>query len=830
MVRTARRCALPARIVGFLVALLAPGGLAAIDHPPKQILIDAKIVEASRRFGDEIGLFRRDGCDGAAQLLISLPAAPGGVQIDAVRLELDRRAARSLEPAVLPPGWSHRPVGPVATFSGPPTATGRLGFALELGDIELELTPKLEASAAGRIVLQAEPKIVPLSSCGTRGELEHVLRLPQSIAPGDTIEFVPLDPRTTPGGGAWTIGGLRAEWNGRFDAPGYRLKMPDQFGDKVTPESRLRVRYVDDWGFRLVDGPADDVELRTTPRPPAGEPRVRDCSKQVLDGHTFCLCGDFPPGAASELTINGKPMGQYLVSSGPTVLNFRLPGDFAPGPIEIGSRSGFDVLDGESVLIKVRAAIDRAQLQRGQSTQLELALAGTTEPVDLRLRNTTPDKVRLDGGDEVVVTTAGGERNTVQRGVHAVSPGPFQITYSLTIGSCACAENGESRIEQPPMPPPPGLGTPPPGDQIGDRIEEWNGRWRTWVDRLRQIDCRDEQVEEYVRQVSAELERLETWLAEIWPKIQQLELDASLGDDPAARRLVEAYHELAHRAESLKEHLIDILLLPRCEDVEHDDSVDVPPIVDPGDFDVVGDPPKGPPPPPPGNDKIEKKKVEPQRCGADITKAFDEAFDRVSRRIHDLPAGERGERAADFMKRNAPWGWFDEKSPVWEEPEAKDDHLLWWDAGPIVLEPCALLDSPCQGTAWLWGRCLAAEQISMLLEGLVEGMLGLPADAKTEYERSSGNPMHGWGRQVGEAAEAHRNQNGSGRWQEFRDRTVQAFNGQYGLWNPACSACEKCGLYSTIFEIDWTNEPWELSDGRFQKPDGSIVRLDDKVF
>jgi len=73
-------------------------------------------------------------------------------------------------------------------------------------------------------------------------------------------------------------------------------------------------------------------------------------------------------------------------------------------------------------------------LAQGQSATLTWTVIGTTEPVRLRLRNTSPTVGMLQGGDVQVAVTSGGTPNTVSRIVTGVSQGTFDVTVEIDDG------------------------------------------------------------------------------------------------------------------------------------------------------------------------------------------------------------------------------------------------------------------------------------------------------------------------------------------------------------------------------------------------------------
>lgn len=83
----------------------------------------------------------------------------------------------------------------------------------------------------------------------------------------------------------------------------------------------------------------------------------------------------------------------------------------APGTIQVTKTSG--------------------RIAPGQIATLTFTVAGITEPVRIRLRNTSPRVGSLEGGNVQIATTSGGSPNTVTRRVMGLMEGTFGVTPTL---------------------------------------------------------------------------------------------------------------------------------------------------------------------------------------------------------------------------------------------------------------------------------------------------------------------------------------------------------------------------------------------------------------
>jgi len=274
--------------------------------------------------------------------------------------------------------------------------------------------------------------------------LQDILRLPQVVAPLETIEFVPSDLVRTPPGGRWEIGGQPvavADWTTALSgelSPRLSYTVPASAPTGVG----LSVRYTDPWGERLVDAVADDVRVAAGSPTLHGNPSISGCTPRAFVGASVCVCGFFPGDTATHVTLNGEPLGEPLSASS-RVLNFAIPKDQAAGSFEVAGESsaGFTVQDrATGAVLSVGGSVDRDKLLRGESTPLALWVQGTEDVVELQLTNTTPTIISLQGGESQIVATSGGADNRVEGMVRGIKAGPFNLRYELSADPCPCAE------------------------------------------------------------------------------------------------------------------------------------------------------------------------------------------------------------------------------------------------------------------------------------------------------------------------------------------------------------------------------------------------------
>jgi hypothetical protein len=231
------------------------------------------------------------------------------------------------------------------------------------------------------------------------------------------------------------------------DEPVHAVSIPDD----LRPGDRLTVRYLDRFGDPWLDVPAADTEI--VPARPADEPApapcVRAATAYVQAEDAVCVCGDFPTTQSQlGVWVDERSAGVPLSLSRKT-LHFTLPahalalgkhvwsGDPAAGFAAPGT-AGF--CRAFSQVIAIRGEVDAALLMRGGSTPMRLTVTGTTDRLAIRIKNLTPAILRIDGGDEQVLETSGGNPNQVTRTVHGTGAGTFNVEWKLEAEACPCGE------------------------------------------------------------------------------------------------------------------------------------------------------------------------------------------------------------------------------------------------------------------------------------------------------------------------------------------------------------------------------------------------------
>lgn len=154
--------------------------------------------------------------------------------------------------------------------------------------------------------------------------------------------------------------------------------------------------------------PGGDVCLRSAA---SGE---REIGSVVLDGER-------------DLAVRRDERGTLRVT---------LPQDLAAGEHRLGLERGVEAPARTFEAIRIEASLDQNELFRGEGTLMRLRAVGTEEPVRVRVTNRTPRILKLDGGNDQVLTTRGGAENVIEARVRGKKRGAFDLQWTVLLEGC----------------------------------------------------------------------------------------------------------------------------------------------------------------------------------------------------------------------------------------------------------------------------------------------------------------------------------------------------------------------------------------------------------
>ncbi len=364
---------------------------------------------------------------------------PSSSQVNQIVVKLPREVDTTLfDAGYLPEGWKLKVSRHKITVSGPPR---NLPFKarLEMGYQDPPLQVDAQVRGGGETIYQRENMLLRIMGpLVVASKLRGLMALPPLLAPGDLVEMRLINPRLTPPEGSWSIAGalLKAESEGENKWV-LKLKVPELAAGPVA------VKYFDPTGLCTVDV-ANDPHCRIVPAPKRTPeaPRLARCAQRGVLGGGLCVGGWFPENARNGLLIDGRPVGAPITASN-QALFVPLALDLKPGVHQLSGdpAAGFPQQEPiEFEVIDIQAELDKSELVEGQRSELSFFVVGSQAPMQIRVINTTPEIITLEGGDEQVIETFGGGGNIASRSVETRALGNFVIKYEIGGARCPCTE------------------------------------------------------------------------------------------------------------------------------------------------------------------------------------------------------------------------------------------------------------------------------------------------------------------------------------------------------------------------------------------------------
>jgi len=411
----------------------ATGGTKSVTRPARVTRSLSGVVVAARQTPA-----------GQDKLMIAAPPKARDAAVDEIRVELPKKSARAATPLELPAGWSMNRDRKGLVFAGPPATDDKpLTIQVDLGGEKAPPAVAVDLVSRGQVVEHTNATVSKLPGQSKKGDSSSAA-LPPAAAPGQEVTFS-LAPTLVPGWATLLVS------DGTTPVEATPAPAGDGHWEVDLPEtwqagSTLTLTANDPWGGTILEEPFG-TQVIAPPAATPEQPAISGATPTVLVGNDFCVCGWFPTAAARNgVALGGTPLGPP-VSASPEVLIFS-SADLKPGATEVAGDAGAGFgSDARAALtmISIGGAVDRNKLLRGESTPVQLWVEGTTKPVKIELENKTPGIVSLAGGEEQTVTTSGGADNRVERTLNAVSPGDFNLSYTVEGTACPCSEGSLPR-------------------------------------------------------------------------------------------------------------------------------------------------------------------------------------------------------------------------------------------------------------------------------------------------------------------------------------------------------------------------------------------------
>lgn len=161
-------------------------------------------------------------------------------------------------------------------------------------------------------------------------------------------------------------------------------------------------------------------------------PRILSYPRLLSVHDRFAIEGSGFRGAAdsNRVWLGGQPC--LVLASSPVALVV-LPGPQAPiGEAELRlAVAGLEARAGAVTAVLLAVTGPARTLAAGGQGDLTVRAYGTEQPLEVEVRNTSPEIVRLSRGNVQRVTTSGGQKNAAEIEMQSLAPGEYTVTARM---------------------------------------------------------------------------------------------------------------------------------------------------------------------------------------------------------------------------------------------------------------------------------------------------------------------------------------------------------------------------------------------------------------
>lgn len=276
------------------------------------------------------------------------------------------------------------------------------------------------AAAGGQVQAPAAILLPPRLAVGEPATLA-VLDEAGKLLPGAEVEF--------PGSASSSWGSVRVTTDETGRA---RFTAPAQSGVLLAQVPGSSVR-------------ASAIVLESPDPPPAG-PVMESVPFVLALGDRFTVIGaGFSADAErNTVTVGGQPA--LVLAASPLALvvlpNPRAERGESELTVEVGGRRASPV---RVTLVALEIASGKTRLARRERGTLEIRARGSGQPLELEVRNLTPETIALTGGNLQRIRTRGGEDNVARIEMTGRSGGEFAVSVRLVPGPAGLPSAEELR-------------------------------------------------------------------------------------------------------------------------------------------------------------------------------------------------------------------------------------------------------------------------------------------------------------------------------------------------------------------------------------------------
>lgn len=217
-------------------------------------------------------------------------------------------------------------------------------------------------------------------------------------------------------------------------APGVKVVLSS--GEVVTTDESGRAHFLvpPETGLMFARIPGTEVREAADVLPQgsgSGSLQLAQVPKVVALENHFTVSGSGFQGDAdrNRVEVGGKAI--LVLASSPVQLIVMPPANTPLGPARLMTIEGTTEIATQITFVEVVPSNTSVQIRRGKRAAIVLRVRGRAEPLDLEIRNLSPQVARFPHGNEVRVRTTGGSDNSAVIRLKGMSAGPFSYAVSL---------------------------------------------------------------------------------------------------------------------------------------------------------------------------------------------------------------------------------------------------------------------------------------------------------------------------------------------------------------------------------------------------------------
>ncbi len=218
-------------------------------------------------------------------------------------------------------------------------------------------------------------------------------------------------------------------------APGVKVVLSS--GEVVTTDESGRAHFLvpPETGLMFARVPGTEAREAADVLPQgsgSGRLQVAQIPKVVALENHFAVSGGSFQGDADRNRVEIAEKAILILASSPVQLIVMPPANALPGPASLVMIEGTTEIATKITLVDVASSgSSDAEVRRGKKATILLRVRGIAEPVELAIRDLSPQVAQFPHGNEVRVRTKGGSDNSAVVPLKGISAGSFSFAVNL---------------------------------------------------------------------------------------------------------------------------------------------------------------------------------------------------------------------------------------------------------------------------------------------------------------------------------------------------------------------------------------------------------------